>query len=898
MDMGLFFEVVEDHPDALALVDASLSYLYANKAYLDEWGLSGGDISGRPVGDVVGRDLYESVVRGNLERCLGGEDVEFGIWVQYPGGRRYKLVKYKLLRGGGPEPVVLLSVVDMTERRKIEERLGFQEKWLRDILDALDFGVVIIDGNHRLLFANAHVTRQFGPVDEKPCHLYLQELQEPCPWCKSPEVLSGKSVRWEWRNAPSGKTYEVFETPVRDCAGDLVKLEVFRDLTSQLELQKRLRDMEGRFRTLVNQAPDAIFIQAGGNFAFMNKAAVELFGGTSPKEFLGRPVLSHFHPGDAEQVEERIRRLNEMGENVPLVEERILRRDGSLVEAEVTAVPFDWEGRHGALIFARNVSVRKAAEKELERSRKRFIERLTRSQEYYLKILEDFPALVWRSDPDGSLDYVNRTWRAFTGRDLEQEVGEGWLEGVHEEDRADCRERFSRSMRERSPFYMEYRLRRYDAEYRWVADHGRPFFDLDGAFRGFVGSCQDITDRKEYERDIVRAKEIAESASRSKSEFLANMSHEIRTPLNGVMGMLQLIQTTEMDQEQTEYVDAALDCSRKLMVILNDVLDLSRVESGRIELRLGEVDPAALVASVMGLFVEQGRKKGLVVRHEVRSDVPRAVLLDEIRLRQVLFNLVGNAVKFTEIGSVDVRVWPEFSDDPREPVLLTFEVRDTGIGIPEHQLDYIFENFTQGDGCLTRKHGGTGLGLAIVRRLVELMGGRVTVESEPGKGSRFFFSLRAAVAGGATRMDSGSLRDLGAKPAKKTVLVVEDDPQNLMFLTKGLEKMGYQVLTAENGRDGVRMADREGIDVIVMDIQMPVMDGLEAARAIRAGNGPSAEKPIVALTAHAMLGDRERCLDAGMNEYLSKPVEILKLRAMLDRLVCDAEDHRAPEGQS
>ena len=897
MDMSVFLEVVRDHPDALALVDASLSYVYANTAYLAEWGLSE-DIAGRPVGDVVGRELYEKVVRENLMRCLAGEAVEFGRWVAYPGGERYKLVKYRSLRPAGREPVVMVSIADMTESRKTEERLRFQEKRLRDILDAMDFGIVIVDEHYGVRFANDHVTSQFGPVGEKRCHRYLHDLEEACPWCKNPEVFSGKTVRWQWQNETLGKTFEIFEAPIVDSDGVTAKLEVFRDLTPQLELKKRLRDMEGKFRTLVNQAPDAIFIQTGGAFAFLNTAAVELFGGTSPREFLGKPVLALFHPDDASLVTDRIHRLNDLRQNVPMVEERIVRRDGSVVEAEVAAVPFDWEGRHGALVFARDVSVRKAAEGELERSRKRFIERLTRSQEYYLKIFEDFPALVWRADPSGKMDYFNRTWRAFTGNSLEREVGEGWLLGVHEEDRPACREVLARSLRDRTPFYLEYRLRRYDGVYRWVAGHGRPFHDLDGIFRGFVGSCQDVTERKEYERDIVRAKEVAESASRSKSEFLANMSHEIRTPLNGVMGMLQLMQTTGMDGEQTEYVDTALECSRKLMVILNDVLDLSRVESGRIELRLGEMDLPALVASVMGMFVEQGRKKGVAVRYEVRGDTPKTVLLDETRLRQVLFNLVGNAVKFTEKGGVDVRVWPVFPEDPQAPVALTFEVRDTGIGIPHGQLEYIFENFTQADGCLTRKHGGTGLGLAIVKRLVELMGGRVGVESELGKGSRFSFTLRVGVADGAEEAGRLSLRSLVAHPRKKTILVVEDDHQNLMFLRRTLEKMGYTVVSAENGRDGVAMADREGLDAIVMDIQMPVMDGLEAARIIRAGSGPSARKPIVALTAHAMVGDRERCLQAGMDDYLTKPVEILKLRGLLEKLFAAGQDPRDPTGRA
>ncbi len=897
MDMSLACHIVEEHPDALALVDASLSYVYANKAYLAGWGLAGQDIAGRPVVEVVEREIFEKVVRENLKRCLAGEPVEYGVWAEYPDGERYKVVRYTPLRPAGQEPMVLVSVVDMTERRKIEEGLAFQEKRLRDILDAMDFGVVIIDREYRLRFANAHVTSRFGPVGDKPCHLYLHGLEAVCPWCKSPAVFAGKTARWEWRGAETGKTYEVFEAPIDDGAGGTAKVEIFRDLTAQMELKKRLRDMEGKFRTLVNQAPDAIFIQTDGVFAFLNKAAVTLFGGGSSREFLGKSVVDRFHPEDTAMVRERIRRLNEQRENVPMVEERIVRTDGTVVEAEVAAVPFDWEGRHGALVFARDVSVRKAAERELELSRKRFITRLTRSQEYYLKILEDFPALVWRADPSGKMDYFNRTWRAFTGNSLDREVGDGWLDGVHEKDRQACREVFARSLRDREPFYLEYRLRRHDGEYRWVADHGRPFFDLDGIFRGFVGSCQDVTERKEYERDIVRAKEIAESASRSKSEFLANMSHEIRTPLNGVMGMLQLAQTTKLDTEQAEYVDTALECSRKLMVILNDVLDLSRVESGKIELRLGEVDLPALVASVVGMFTQQGHQKGVAVRHEVAPDIPRMLLLDEIRLRQVLFNLVGNAVKFTEKGGVDVRVWSMPPENPQDPVPLTFEVRDTGIGIPESQFEYIFENFTQADGRLTRKHGGTGLGLAIARRLVDLMGGRIGVESEPGKGSRFFFTLPAAVAEEAATAGPRALRSLEARSRQKTVLVVEDDQHNLMFLKRTLEKLGFQVLTAENGRDGVAMADRGGVDVIVMDVQMPVMDGLEAARVIRSGSGPSAKKPIVALTAHAMLGDRERCLAAGMDDYLAKPVEIRKLCALLDRLMAASPGPR-PRGRA
>jgi two-component system CheB/CheR fusion protein len=882
-DMSLLRHMLDEHPDAQAVVDESLRYVYANKAYLAGWGLSGLDVAGRPVSSVVSPKLYEATVRDALKHCLAGEKTQYGTWIEYPGGRRYKLVNYTPLRPDGAARYILVSIVDMTEKKRVEEEVGRQQTRLKSILDALGFGVLIVDDEHRVQFVNAFVEREFGPAGSDPCHKYLQGRDAPCPWCKSPEVFSGRTVAWEWESPVSARTYERREAMIAGSGGGSAKLQVFRDITPHLELKKRLHDMESKFQTLVNEAPDAIFIQTGGTFAFMNKAAVELFGGTSAGDFLGRSVAAHFHPDCAAQVGERIRRLNEKREAVPLVEENLVRRDGSVVAAEVVATPFAWDGKDGALVFARNVSERKAAERELEQSRMKFIEELTRSQEYYLKVLEDFPAMVWRADPAGNIDYVNRTWLAFTGRTLDQERGLGWLAGVHREDRASCREVFSRARRDMAPFSLEYRLKRHDGVYRYLADHGRPFYDLDGEFRGYMGSCRDVTERKAHERDILMAKEAAESASRSKSEFLANMSHEIRTPLNGVMGMLQLMQTTGMDAEQTEYVGTALESSRKLLVILNDVLDLSRVESGRIELRLAEVDLHGLLRSVAGMFTPQAREKNIALELDIHPDTPRACVFDETRLRQVLFNLVGNAVKFTEKGGVALRVRPE--QGASGAVAMAFTVEDTGIGIPREQHAYIFENFTQADGCLTRKHGGAGLGLAIVKRLVALMGGEVGLESEPGEGSRFFFTLRSAAPRDVADERPRPLPGPAAGGGAKTILVVEDDPQNLMFLKRSLEKLGYAVVAAENGREGVLAANREGLGLIVMDVQMPVMDGLEATRIIRSGNGPSAARPIVVLTAHAMLGDRERCLAAGADEYLTKPVEILKLHAVIERLL-------------
>jgi signal transduction histidine kinase/DNA-binding NarL/FixJ family response regulator len=402
---------------------------------------------------------------------------------------------------------------------------------------------------------------------------------------------------------------------------------------------------------------------------------------------------------------------------------------------------------------------------------------------------------------------------------------------------------------------------------------------------------RDVTACHEIETDLRKAREAAKAADKAKSHFLANITHEIRTPMIGVLGMTELTLATILTAKQREYLEMARHSAQSLLTVLNDIVDYARIEIGVLELARIPFDLAATVEEVISIFRPLATKKGLVLECRRMPGVPAALVGDPSRLRQILINLVGNAVKFTDAGSVVLDIArPQLPPGGSESETssqcpLVFSITDTGIGIPRDKIQAIFDSFTQADVTATRRYQGAGLGLAIVRHLVEMMGGSYQVESVEGRGSVFSFHMAFGLP--ENRSDTApppeTAGEDGARPL--AVLLAEDNPINQIYVQELLEMDGHRVVVAHTGRRALETLRKQHFDVILMDIQMPEMDGLEATRAIRADQSGDFDPtiPIVALTAHALKGDRETFLRAGMNEYLSKPVSPEDLESALAR---------------
>lgn len=565
-------------------------------------------------------------------------------------------------------------------------------------------------------------------------------------------------------------------------------------------------------------------------------------------------------------------------------------------------------------------------------------ENLRESEQRYRFLADAMPITIWTSRADGKTDYHNNYWHEYTGASENAADEWGWTSVVHPDDLPTLIDRWKHSLATGSPY--EYELRVWNAKqgrHRWNLVRAVAMRDENDRILKWFGACIDIHDQKEAREELVRArdelearvrertaelaeanqamrdevverqraeseartaKEAAEAASRAKGDFLATMSHEIRTPMNGILGMTRLALETSLNAEQREYLAMVESSAESLLIILNDILDFSKIEAGKLALESIPFALRELVDQTVGTFRPRTREKGIEIAAAVEDGIADDLIGDPGRLRQVLINLIGNAVKFTERGRISVEVARDGKDDDGTE-RLRFTVRDTGIGIPDEKMAAIFAPFEQADGSTTRKYGGTGLGLTISSKLVSLMGGRIGVESRPGRGSAFHFTTRfaraktkAETAESNCKPRSHTLERLAGRSLR--ILLAEDNPVNRLLAVRLIERRGHTVRVVQDGREAVEAWERQRFDLILMDVHMPLMGGFEATAAIRAKEAErrvAARVPIVAMTASAMIGDRERCLEVGMDGYVSKPVR----ERQLWETVAEVVDRNEPD---
>ncbi|MES2962558.1 MAG: response regulator [Bdellovibrionota bacterium] len=748
---------------------------------------------------------------------------------------------------------------------------------------ALD-GVVATDEQNRVLFWNEHAERMFGWSKQEALGRDMTDLIVP------ERLRAGhrNGVKRFLQTGIAKIQNRRIEIPALRKSGEEFPMELtvssvktsegfrFYSFVRDISEQKATAlDLKLKSDALENSLNGFDIVDETGTLIYVNNAYVRMWGFDSKDEILGTSPVSHC--ADPEIPLKIITQLKTAGQCD--IEFLARRKDGSTFDVRMLAfLARDSNGREIYPTTSIDITEQRKAQRELKDARLDFE-----------KNVDVSPAILWITEIGGSCSYLSKQWYQFTGQTEEEALGFGWLEVAHPDDQKKMSEGFAAANERQEPYYVEYRLKTTAGAYRWCIGAGNPRYDKSGKFSGYAGTVFDIHDRKLAEDSAKAAKEEAERANELKSAFLANMSHEIRTPLGAMIGFADLLRDPGLSStEHANYIDVLTRNGEQLSFIINDILDLSKVEAGHLTLEYVPMKPERIMADVISLLSVKAKEKGLVLESHVDPSTIATLVSDPVRVRQVLLNLVSNSIKFTQGGKVVLRSISSIRPTGKNEV--AFEVTDTGIGVPEGQTEQIFEMFVQADGSMTRRFGGTGLGLSLSRKLARALGGDVWVEkSGLNRGSTFRFTVEDrpenfdSTQTAHVEPETRSIVDLGEKPLSgMKILVVDDSPDNRQLIWRFLTKAGAVVDSAENGVEGFQAAIAGSHDLVLMDIQMPLMDGYTATHKLRESGY---RKPIIALTAHAMSEVRKKCLNVGCSDHLPKPINPKQLISAISRYV-------------
>ena len=852
------------------------------------------------------------LVKETIEQAVkDGKDFDFEHRLLMPDGSVKHVHVVAHAKGDKPGQLEFVgAVMDVTNAKKAQEKLRESERRYAVTLSSIGDAVIA--------------------TDDRACVTFMNRVAETLTAWKSADAI-GRPITEVFRiinedtravvEDPAAKVLRLGtvvglanhtallardgrELPIDDCGSPIVEDDgkitgvvlVFRDMTQRRRAEEAelLRRSKERLELAVHGSNLSIweFDMPDGRIENSRSTPInvwELLGYdplTVPTDFATAMALV-VHPEDLERLMSAMRVFLAGDSREFELEYRVRHKDGSerwrLTRGVVVRNP---EGKPIQFI---GTSVDITDLKKIE-------EALRKSEHRWRSITEALPQLVWTAMPDGACDYFSTQWTQYTGVPTSELLGWKWMATLHPDDREPTRQFWTDSVAERHGYDVEYRVRRFDGEYRWFKTRGVPIRDSDGHIFKWFGTCTDITDDKLAAEELRLAKEAAESANRAKDEFLANVSHEIRTPMNAIMGLTAIVLGTDLNEGQRQSLATVKSAANNLLGIINDLLDFSKIEAGKLELSLGEFWLRATLADTLRALAVRAHQKGLELVSNVQSDVPDALIGDAGRLRQVLLNLIGNAIKFTEKGEVVIKVRGLSDAAPsNNEVHLLFTVRDTGIGIPREKQATIFRAFEQEDSSTTRKYGGTGLGLTISAQLAGLMGGKIDVESEPGQGSTFSFSARF---GRSSKRGAAGAGESSDRLDNLRVLIVDDNVTNRQILEEWLRSWRMRPMAVGDGAaavDALRQAVEAGApySLVLLDGRMPDGDGLTIARQIRAHVGVSSTR-IILLPSDDSSISTARSQEMGINAYLLKPVQQSELLETISQVMGRTTPDAAP----